>query len=113
MFAIHVDEQRIIRQVCIFIIKNSFNEVVLFHALRQDLRQYQTYAPRLPLFASVKCTYHILLKVLLLQGNFKLELDFGVIGFILGFTVATVFARKCLFLNKSAGCAHPIMKMIS
>ncbi len=113
MSAIHIDEERTIRQVCIFIIENSLNEVVLFRAPRQYVRQYQTYGPSLPLFASVQCTYHILLKVLLIQDTFKLELDLGVICFILGIHSGDCFTRKCLFLNKSADCARPPLNMIS
>ncbi len=75
-------------------IENSFNKMVLFHAPLQDLWQYQTYGPSLPLFASIKCTYHILLKVLLTQDTFKLELDIGVICFILGIHSGDCFLQE-------------------
>jgi hypothetical protein len=74
--------------------ENSFNEVVMFHALHQDLRQYQTYGLSLPLCASVKFIDHIFLKVLLIQDTFKLELDLGIICFILGIHSGYCFLQE-------------------
>ncbi len=88
-------------------IENSCNEEVLFHAPRQDLQQYETYGLSLPLFASVKFTYHILLKVLLIQDIFKLEVDLGVICFILGIHSGDCFCKK-MFVLKTSRLTAPV-----
>ncbi len=104
MISIHVTE-RTIRQVCIFILWTVLMKWYCSHAPRQDLWQYQTYG--LPLCASVKFTDHILLKVLLIQDTFKLELDLGIICFILGIHSGDCFWKK-MFVLKTSRLTAPV-----
>jgi hypothetical protein len=75
---------------------NSFNEVVLFPCPAPGSSAISDVC------ASVNFTDHILLKVLLIQDTFKLELDLGIICFILGIHRGDCFCKK-MFVLKIVG----------